>query len=61
MSAWLRTFSNLEKPNITLLKIWNVDEIDGEEVLTLKWEKESYPWGGARTNKAQSSRIDRFL
>ena len=45
MSACLRTFSNLEKPNITLLRIWNVDEIDGEEVLTLKWEKEGYPWG----------------
>jgi hypothetical protein len=45
MSACFRTFSNLEKPNITLLRIWNVDEIDGEEVLTLKWEKEGYPWG----------------
>jgi hypothetical protein len=34
----------LEKPNITLLRIWNVDEIDGEEVSSLKWEKEGYPW-----------------
>jgi hypothetical protein len=45
MSAWFRSFSNLEKPDITLLRIWNVDFIDGEEVLTLKWEKENYPWG----------------
>jgi hypothetical protein len=45
MSANFRTFSNLEKPCITILKIWNVDVIDGEEVLTLKWEKEGEPWG----------------
>ena len=44
MSACFKTFYNLEKPNITLSSIWNVYKIDGKEVLTLKWEKETCPW-----------------
>jgi hypothetical protein len=44
MSSHLKMFSNLEKANITVLRIWNVEFVKGEEVLSLIWEKEEHPW-----------------
>jgi hypothetical protein len=38
-------FSNLEKAEITVLKIWNVDFVDGQEVFILRWERETHDWG----------------